>query len=690
MLHATARIDTLRKRLLDAAPGRMCTCTDDQRAFARIALETCRMTVGHPAVARRATLLRHFAEQFPLRLDADELIIGSQKFGFAGQWVHHLDADDRAAIDLPANHGHVIVDYGRVLRLGIAGLRQQVLDAPPSPLTDTFLAVIDAFATFIGRHGQLARAHADTTTDPHRAAELLAIADNCTHLVSGVPVTFWQALQLLWFTQIFLHAESGNAAISFGRFDQYLWPFLDRDLRAGTLTLDDARELLACFWIKTCEGDESQNLTLGGVDADGRCVENPLSTLCLSLTRELRVCQPSLSVRLGAQTSDDFWRETLLLAAEGLGQPSLFNDEVVIAALQAVDIPLDRARDWGIVGCYEATPQGDTCGMTVALQWNLAETLNAFLAGDRCEATFEEVLAALKRAFADAYHAQLDRYGDLRRHAEFDSPFQAVCLSGCIDSGRTAERVGAAFNLAGINMLGLGTVVDSLHAIHEQVYTTRSLSLSALKEQLAHNFPNVAIRTRCRNMKHRFGTDSDFTNRLAHELSSSLADLVLASRVTLPEGTIRPYPAFFAFGVDIYAQTLATPDGRRDGEYLSYGCGPVAFSRGLSAVSILNSAAHVAHTKSACGNPLTLSLNRDDVSGEAGLNRLQQLIRGYFRQGGFHLHFNIVDARQLRAAQHGGDDTSELLVRISGFSANFKTLDKRWQDALIERTEKGL
>lgn len=685
----TPRIDNLRQRLHDAAAGRMCTTIDDQRAFARIALDTCRETVGHPAVARRVALLRNFADRFPLAIADDELILGSQKFGFHWNWINQLDDDDRAAIDLAPNHGHIVVDYARVLRLGTAGLQQQILDAPRSANSDAFLAVVEAFATFIRRHGQLARTSADATTDPLRADELRAIADNCDHLVVAAPTTFWQALQLLWFTQIFLHAESGNAAISFGRFDQYLWPFLDRDLRAGTLTLDNARELLACFWIKTCEGDESQNLTLGGIDADGRCVENPLSMLCLNLARELHVCQPSLSVRIGEHTSDDLWRETLLLAAEGLGQPSIFNDDVVIAALQAVDIPLERARDWAIVGCYEATTQGDCCGMTVAMQWNLADTLNAFLAANRNEATFDALVAALKFAFADAYNAKLSDYRNYRERAEFDSPFQAVCLTGCIESGRTAERAGARFNLAGINMLGIGTVIDSLHAINELVYKTQSLTLSALQRQLANNFTDVALQTRCRNLANRFGTDSDFTNRLAHDLSTYLADTVLASRVELADGTVRPDPAFFAFSGDIYAQTSATPDGRRAGEYLSYGCGPVAFSRSLSAVSILNSAAHIAHTKCACGNPLTLSLNRDDVSGETGLNRLQQLIRGYFRQGGFHLHFNIVDAQQLRDAQQH-DDISELMIRISGFSANFKTLDKRWQDALIERTEKGL
>ena len=185
------------------------------------------------------------------------------------------------------------------------------------------------------------------------------------------PETFWQALQLMWFMHVFLYAESSASAISFGRLDQFLWPFLKRDLADGRITMFDAEELVACLWLKCCEGDESQNVVVGGCDSDRNGAENPLSLLCLKVTRDLRVWRPSVSVRVGPDTSEEFWEEALRLCAAGFGMPSFFNDPVVIDAVMVAGIPVERARDWGIVGCYEATPQGDCLARTVHGHWVL-------------------------------------------------------------------------------------------------------------------------------------------------------------------------------------------------------------------------------------------------------------------------------------------------------------------------------
>ena len=244
------------------------------------------------------------------------------------------------------NHGHICVDYGKVLKLGINGLRKEISKMPESDNKKAFAQSLEAFSVFISRH-------------------------NCAKLAEQAPDTFHEALQLVWFVQTFLHVEGDAAAVSFGRFDQYLGSFLDKDLENGIITEEQAFELLCYFCIKCCEGDESQNLTLGGN-------ENRLSTLMLQVMSELQIWQPSISVRIGANTSEFFWDEALNLCAAGIGMPSFFNEPIVSTALKKLGIPYERAEDWGIVGCYEASPQGDCYPLTVAGGFVLPELLVGF------------------------------------------------------------------------------------------------------------------------------------------------------------------------------------------------------------------------------------------------------------------------------------------------------------------------
>ncbi|MBM4086274.1 MAG: hypothetical protein FJ272_15935, partial [Planctomycetes bacterium] len=301
------RIERLRSAVDDyvrRAGSRIILSADERAAFARLAHKAYASSRSLPEVMRKAKFLRVFAEEMPVSIADDELIVGSQRFT-GRSFEKFLGAEASAAMAFHGNIGHIIVDYGRVLHEGVGGLRQRILrmDAGPGVKERNraaFLEALEAFSVFIRRHADAARQRG-----------LLKIADNCEWIAQNAPRTFWEALQLVWFVQVFLHAEGLAAAVSFGRFDQFLWPFLERDLRAGVATLDAAEELLSCFWLKCCEGDESQNLTVGGVDEHGRSAENPLSLLCLQVTRKLKVWQPSLSVRIGPDTSDEFWRGAL-------------------------------------------------------------------------------------------------------------------------------------------------------------------------------------------------------------------------------------------------------------------------------------------------------------------------------------------------------------------------------------------
>ncbi len=657
------RLARLRARLEEefaALPsGHKLVDADEQAIYVRLACEAYSRSQGQPEILRRAAFLRHFAEQFPAAIRADELIVGSQRFA-GPPWQRLLTPAQIDQCGIHRNHGHLIVDYGRGVRQGLPGLRSAIREMPPGVQRTAFEQAGEALATLARRHG-------------------------CAELAERPPASFHEGLQLTWFVQILLRAEGDGEAISFGRLDQFLWPLLDHDLRQGICSETQAVELLGCFFMKCCEGAESQNLTVGG---NGE--ENLLSILVLRAMRTIKVWQPSISVRLGADSSAAFWQEALLLCQTGLGMPSFFNDAVVTAALEKLDIPPDRAADWGIVGCYEASPQGDTYPLTVGGGIALPGLLADYLATAPQPATFADFQAGFQLFVATTYANRLQptfqaTWNHLRDHCP--SPFESLCVTGCLEAGRAAEEGGARYNLFGVNLLGLGTLVDSLLAIQTLVFDEGRISLAELTRQLAANFADRHLLARCRALPGKFGSDTPASNALARELSAFIARLVLDSRL---DNGVRPYPGFFWFGRDIGMELGASPDGRLAGERISYGCGPGVLLEPANLTAILNAAAGVDHRSCACGNPLTVSLSRNELNGHHGLDLLRQIVDTYFSLGGFHLHLNIVDAEQLRQAQKTPARFQDLTVRISGFSARFVTLGRPWQEAIIERTAKGM
>jgi len=669
---------------------------DERQAHAQAIIQAYEETMGKPAIVRRARALGRFADAALVHLDPEDIFAGSQRFCGLGFPKEINETFQRLGYE--HNAGHIIHDYAGLVRVGIEGLAARIAARQSLPLTADEAVMLEAcggaltaFSRFITRHSEEAAEVADRLTVA-QATEWRAWADEIESLAHERPTSFRGALQLVWFAQIFLHAETPTAAISFGRFDQYLWPHLRDDMEAGLLDRSDAGHLVGAFFLRCCEGEESQNLTIGGVDENGVDATNPLSLLLLEVMAELRVCQPSLSVRLHPGSPDELVQAACALATTGTGQPGFINDAAVIPGLQRLDIPLDRARDFGIVGCYEPATCGDcypntVCGSPTAL----AESLVSYLQTPEALAApdFPTFLEGWFARYSDAYQLALTTHfqtsWDTWRE-KAPSPFGSVLMSGCVESARPVESGGTRFNLFGVNILGLGTTVDSLHAINSLVFQRRELTLTELSAAMAADFPDETLRRRLLAIPGRYGTDAEATNKLASQLSERIATMVLESRM---DHGVRPYPAFFKFTADIWSHPYATPDGRHIADPLSYGCGP-ASTCGGTPTSILASASSVAHHLCPCGNPLALSLLAQDFTGPEGPSRLAALVLGYFACGGFHLHINLLHADELRAAQEDPSNYGELMIRISGLSTKFVTLRPTLQDALIQRAEHGV
>jgi len=700
-------LETAHANMLSPDGRRIGRFVSDVEEFLRkeeIRMASYRETPGLPMVLRRAQAFAAICREWETPIGPDELIVGSQRGNLARGPMSDEQNARHAAIQqaytelgIAFGEGHMVCDYGRILR---EGLRAQVerIDELLSQADETdgrrdcWLAMrttCEAARTFSHRYAAAAESAAQATEDLTEAQELLGIATTC-ELVPWEPArTFRQALQSFWLCHLLLHVESPSVAVSPGRMDQYLWPYYEADLAAGRITPEEAEELLAYLWLKLWEGDESQNVTIGGVDAEGRDVTNDLSYMMLRLTGRLRAFQPSISVRVGKSTPLEFTRQAAALSRIGIGQPSFFRDEVVQQGLWEIGVPAAEAWDWAIVGCYEAVVSGAEWGRTVAGGVNLpAVVLDALQAEPE---SFAELMAATRSELAAAIDRSVEAANAHERAeaAGAPSPFQSVLMRDCLGKGLDIYSGGARHNHSACWIAGLATAVDSLVAVKRVVYEEGKLTVRELADLLASDFESAEdLRQLLLRGAPKLGNDEAEVDELARELCDLFCD-ELATRRNARGGRIKPSLAMYQQHF-MGLQMPATPDGRRAGAALSAGIAPTQGCNERGVTATLASCAKLPHHRAANGNFLILSMSPEHIGGDEGLERLVQLIVTYFAQGGSHLMVNVVDADTLRDAQAHPERHRDLMVRISGLSAYFVTLDKDTQENIIERTEKGL
>lgn len=684
--------------------GRFVSDVEEFLRKEEIRVVSYRRTVGLPMVLRRAEAFAAICIEWDTPIAPGELIVGSQKGNLARGPMTDEQSARHAAIQqayaelgIAFGEGHMVCDYERILR---EGLRAQVarIDELLSQADETderrdsWLAMrttCQAARTLSLRYAAAAERAAHAAEDLTEAQELLDVATTCG-LVPWEPArTFRQALQSFWFCHLLLHVESPSVAVSPGRMDQYLWPYYEADLAAGRITPEAAEELLGCLWLKLWEGDESQNVTLGGVDAEGHDVTNDLSYMMLRLTADLRAFQPSISVRVGKSTPAEFTRQAAALARTGIGQPSFFSDEVVQQGLWEIGVPAEEAWDWAIVGCYEAVVAGAEWGRTVAGGVNLPEVVLAALGAE--PTSFPELMAATRSGLSAAIDRSVEAANAHERAeaAVAPSPFQSVLMRDCIGSGLDIYCGGARHNHSACWIAGLATAVDSLVAVKRVVFDEGTLTLEELSDLLASDYEGAEyLRQLLLRGAPKLGNDEAEVDELARELCGFFCD-ELATRRNARGGRIKPSLAMYQQHY-MGLQMPATPDGRRAGAPLSAGIAPTQGCNERGVTATLASCAKLPHHRAANGNPLIISISPEHIGGDEGLERLVQLIVTYLDQGGSHLMVNVVDADTLRDAQTHPERHRDLMVRISGLSAYFVTLEKHIQDDIIHRTEKGL
>lgn len=623
---------------------------------------------------------------------------------------------------------HVAMDYRKLLHKGIAGIRREIEDSraglaltdPDYPRRAPFyracLEVCDGMLLFAERHRKLALATAAAETNPARKAELERMAAILERVPLHPAATFREAMQAFWFMQVIPQIEANGFSITPGRFDQYMWPYLQKDLAEGRITLDEAQELVDMIFLKVCEimrvdnaaaaeinaGYASgQNIAVGGIDENGDDATNLLSYICLAANYHIRLHQPNFTVRLHKNTPREFLERTVESISCGNGMPQVLNDGLIVESLLRHGIPLAEARDYIPVGCDEITAHrhwGRCNGGYV----NFAKVLELTLGGGRdimhgkqagLEApslgaeTFGDFLALFDRQMDYAVGLQACE-ANITDHVHRDIlplPFVSVFLDDCVARGMDVTEGGAHYNTTGLVGVGTATCADSLEAIRSMVFEKRKLTLAEYRDLLARDFGDAeATRQYIINRLPKFGNDIDEVDQLAVHVTDRYFDAMRRWK-NYRGGDF--WAALYSVSAQIALGnvTAATPDGRLAGAPLSDGLTPMYGLDVSGPTAALKSVAKIDQARSPNGVIINQRLTMNLLMSPEGREKFAQLLRCFADMPSLHWQFNIIDNETLLRAQERPDEYRGLVVRVAGYSAIFVELSRKAQNSIIER-----
>jgi len=577
-----------------------------------------------------------------------------------------------------------------------------------------------ALVRFAARYAEQARQLADQESDAVRRLELLRIADVCEWVPAHAPRDFWEALQYYWFVHLGVTTELNTwDAFCPGRLDQHLLPFYQRGLADGSLTRENAEELLQCLWIKFnnqpappkvgVTAAESGTYTdfaqinVGGVCPDGSDGVNEVSYLLLDVIEEMRLLQPSSSIQVSKKNPDRFIKRASRIIRTGFGQPSVFNADLIAQELVRMGKSLVDARCGGSSGCVEVGAFGKE-NYNLTGYFNLPKILELTLhngvdprngirigleTGDpRQFTTFDQLFSAFKKQVN--YFVDIKVRGNNvieRLYARYmPCPFLSLLIDDCIATGKDYHDGGARYNTTYIQGVGIGTMADALSTLKFHIYDQATFTMDELLVALTADFDGYE-RTRqiLLNRTPKYGNDDDYADGLMVRVFEAYFNAVDGRRNTKGGEyhiNLLPTTVHIYFG----SVTGATPDGRRAWTPLSEGVSPVQGADRHGPTAAVRSVAKMDHARTG-GTLLNQKFTPQVLASEDGLDKLVQLIRGYFRLDGHHIQFNVVDADTLRAAQKNPEQFRSLIVRVAGYSDYFCDLSKTLQDEIITRTE---
>jgi pyruvate formate-lyase/glycerol dehydratase family glycyl radical enzyme len=613
--------------------------------------------------------------------------------------------------------GHFLPNYEKMLKLGISGYLE-LMHGREGELYEGARIACEGVTIYASRLADEAERLARAEPNARRKEELHEIARICRKVPAQPPETLHEALQALWLTHLAVNLESLNSAVSFGRVDQYLYPFYEADIEAGRLTPESARELLLCFGAKAAEHvfllSERisqyhggylvvQAAIVGGTDREGLDAVNDLTYLFLDVMEESGLRDPNYQARVHPGSPDAYIERVARVAIKGNGAPALFSDDAAVAALVYHGYPLEEARNYAVVGCVELALPGNSFFSTDAGLFNLPMCLELALNGGRRFGRMAHVGAETPDAHSfqnldqviDAFRHQVD-YMVERMIADFrvvengnrnynPTPFSSMLVDGCLESGFDLTAGGARYNSSGIQGVGVADVADSLAALEEVVFRKKKCSMGQVLEALRTDFEgNGAIKAEFMKAP-KYGNDDLRVDQYA-DLVVHIFHQALSRRANTRGGDYVPGFYSVTCHVAFGKQVSALPSGRNAGRPFASSLGPGNGCDHLGPTALLQSVARIDSKLMPNGCALNLRFDPHTFSDNDAVEKFCALIKGFFAEGGMQLQFNIVDPEVLEDARRHPGKYPGLVVRVAGYSAYFDDLPDDTKDEIISRT----
>ena len=646
---------------------------------------------------------------------------------------------------LNAGDAHLAVNYERLLAEGLKGYEERTkafkdaLDFTDPESVDknefykAVLIVIEAVHHFALRYSRLAEELAGKEKDPKRKAELEEMSRICSKVPYEPASSFKEAVQSVWFIQLILQIESNGHSLSYGRFDQYMYPYYKKEIQDGTMTEEEAGEILTCLWIKTLTINKIrsqahtlssagspmyQNVTIGGQTPDKKDAVNELSFAVLKSVAQTRLTQPNLTVRYHQNINKQFFDECIEVMKLGFGMPALNNDEIIIPSFINWGVKEEDAYNYSAIGCVETAVPGKwgyrctgmsyinfprvlLCAMNNGVDLTSGKRFTKGYGYFKDMDSYEDLLAAWDKTVREMTRYSVIVENVIDKASERDVPdiLCSALTDDCIGRGKTIKEGGAVYDFISGLQVGIANMADSLAAIKQLVYEEKKITKEQLWNAILDDFQspeNQKIQEMLVNDVPKYGNDNDDVDLLVLEAYDSYLDEIKKYPNTRyqrgPIGGIR-YGGTSSISANVGQGmgTKATPDGRNAFEPLAEGCSPAHNADKNGPTAVFKTVSKLPTEKITGGVLLNQKMTPQMLSTEENKQKLEMLIRTFFnRLHGYHVQYNIVSKETLLDAQVHPEDHKDLIVRVARYSAFFNVLSKKTQDDIIERTEQTL
>lgn len=625
--------------------------------------------------------------------------------------------------------GHICPGVEKWLRLGPVGLIREAQKSLDNSTDEQELfyrsvyIVLEAAQKFMQRYSQRAADMASSEGNSDAAENLMKISDICAALAERPPMSYREALQSVWFLFVILHMESNASSFSPGRMDQYLYPYLLRDLETGNINIPEAQELMDALFVKFNQIVYMRNahsakyfagfpigfnVTIGGQLKDGRDAVNQLSYMILKSQEHVGLPQPNLTARLHRNSPDEFLKACVRVIGLGAGMPQIVNDESIIPSLLESGMYHEDAIDYVLVGCVELSSQGNYLGWSDAAMFNLVKALELALNDGKCLITGKQLgpkLGCLEdyESFEDlemAFSSQIDHFVEKMLDAcavvekahqsHLPSPFLSSVVENCLKSGKDITMGGAKYNYSGVQAIQVANVADSLAVLKNLVFGSGKFSRREMLEALRQNFAGFEeLRYYCINMVPKYGNDVQETDMIGSKWVEYFSEK-LKHRTNFRGGRYQMGLYTVSAHLPMGENVGASCDGRKSGAPLADGgMSPMYGMDKHGPTSVLNSVSRIPSILAANGTLLNMKFLPSFFTTEEARSKFSAFLRSFVRLPIHHIQFNVISKEDLLKAKLNPDMFKGLTVRVAGYTAYFTELSPEMQDEIIQRTEYG-